>query len=128
MRRKNDPLLRVENTRLRSENAALHDQLARARAEIRAEQVRIDDLLDMTSVFALAPQAERLGIPHEFVWQCIPHQDSRALSVEQARSVMQQHLSCLTSGCRIRQTAVRVLRDGGHLLPDSGRHALIDIG
>ncbi|MEV0361013.1 hypothetical protein AB0H71_33630 [Nocardia sp. NPDC050697] len=125
-----DVTLRVENTALRRENTRLQDELtsarselAAARAELRAGWADMDDLLDLASSYALAAPAERLGIAR--VWERWACPDTRPLTTAQARTVMQQHRGCLTGECRVRATAVRVLRDSGHLVPDSGRRSPI---
>ncbi|WP_217275416.1 hypothetical protein, partial [Nocardia gamkensis] len=87
-----------------------------------SQQVDIDDLLDLASTYVLTAPAERLfGRPAWDRWAC---HDTRALTCAQAHTVMQQHRRCLTGECQIRTTAVRLLRDAGHLAPDSARPGL----
>lgn len=121
-----DVLLQLENTQLRRENARLGDELASIRRELatarKVHQVEIDDLLDLSSTYVLAAPAERLGAPQVFPWDQSCH-DSRELTVDQAHTVMQLHRRCLTGECQARTTAVRVLREAGHLVPDSSRPA-----
>ncbi|MEU4183605.1 cell division protein ZapB [Nocardia sp. NPDC050712] len=129
-----DIQLRLENTELRRQNASLFDQLAAAQAEIikaknEVASVRseIDDLLDLAMAFTLAPSAERLGTAHSWPWQEWAHHDDRDLTVDQAHAVMQQHRDCVTGDCQVRTTAVRVLRDAGHMAADSCRRSpLVD--
>lgn len=51
------------------------------------------------------------------------HSDPGPLTVSQAHDVMREHRECPTDRfeCRIRVTAVTVLTEHGHLVPDSGR-------
>ncbi|OBA54440.1 hypothetical protein A5789_22025 [Nocardia sp. 852002-51101_SCH5132738] len=51
------------------------------------------------------------------------HSDSGPLTVAQAHEVMREHRECATDRfeCLIRWTAVTVLTEHGHLVPDSGR-------
>ena len=125
-----DVVLRVENSELRRQNAALFDQLAaanaeiaRAKAEIASVQSGIDDLLDLAASFTLAEPGERLGAAHSWPWHQWACHDTRELTVDQAHVVMQQHRTHETGVCRVRTTAVRVLRDAGHLAPDSSRRS-----
>jgi hypothetical protein len=127
-----DLLLRLENLELRRECARLQDELAGVRrelvashADLAAQCVDIDDLLDLASLYALGDRAERLGVPREWPWDRWACHDTRPLTVDQAHVVMRQHRRrCLTGECRIRTTAVQVLRDAGHLAPDSTRPSL----
>lgn len=123
-----DVVLRMENKTLRRENAELRDELAgvrheleKARAELTRERADIDDLLDLASTYTLSASAERLSVTHSWPWERRDCYDNRPLTVDQARSVMQQHRGCLTGECTVRTTAVCALRDGGHLVPDASR-------
>lgn len=122
-----DVMLLLENKQLRHENIQLTDELAGVRRELAAtraavatQQVDIDDLLDLSSLYMLTAPAERLPGVREFAWRWACH-DTEALTTAQAHTVMQQHRRCLTGECRIRTAAVRVLREAGHLVPDSSR-------
>jgi hypothetical protein len=123
-----DIVLRLENRTLRRENAELQDELAsvrreleKARAALTTERAEIDDLLDLASTYTLSAPAERLGVAHTWPWEQFDCHDSRPLTVDQARTVMQQHRRCLTGKCTVRTTAVSALRNSGHLVPDSSR-------
>lgn len=127
-----DVVLRMENKTLRRENAELQDELAsvrreldKARAALATERADIDDLLDLASTYMLSAPAERLTGAHSWPWERWTCHDSRPLTVDQARAVMQQHRGCLTGDCTVRTTAVTALRDGGHLIPDPNRRSPI---
>lgn len=125
-----DTLLKLENSALRRALADVEDELAGLRRELDSTRAAatsqladIDDLLDLANTYSLAAPAERLS-PREWPWTRWVCQDTANLTVEQAHTVMQQHRRCLTGECRVRTTAVRVLREKGHLVPDSGRPSL----
>jgi hypothetical protein len=107
----------LENRALRRENNRLGAELAAARARIRRQEQALDDLLDWTSGFY---STGRPGVVIIDVWAC---HDPREQTPAQAHVVMQQHRECLTADCTARRTAVRTLRDAGHLVPDSARPA-----
>lgn len=115
---------KAENTHLRRENARLRDELAAARAEIGRHKASIDDLLDMTGAYALAPELERLSTGRVYPWE--HHHDDRELTVDQAHAVMRRHLGCLTDSCRVRRAAVRVLREARHMVADPGRPGAVE--
>jgi hypothetical protein len=126
-----DVVLRLEITELRRENARLHDELTSlrreldaARAAVLTQHVDIDYLLDLADTYTLTDSAERLFAKagDRYRWGC---HDTRSLTTDQAHTVMQQHRRCLTGQCPIRTTAVRMLRDAGHLSPDSTRPGLL---
>ncbi|NKY60994.1 hypothetical protein [Nocardia flavorosea] len=127
-----DVVLRLENRTLRRENTELQDELAsvrreleKARAALAADRAEIDDLLDLASTYTLSAPAERLAAAHTWPWERFGCHENRPLTVDQARTVMQQHRLCMTGKCTVRTTAVATLRDGGHLIPDAGRRTPI---
>jgi hypothetical protein len=127
-----DVVLALENQALRREKAQLRDELTSVRRELEAAHAArsakwadMDDVLDLASTYALAAQAERLRAVQTWPWEQRDCHDKSPLTVDQSRVVMQQHRRCLTGECQVRTTAVRTLRDAGHLTPDASRRSPI---
>ncbi|MGW0058086.1 hypothetical protein [Nocardia nova] len=124
-----DVVTRRENASLRRENAELNDRLAAAERTIAEQRRTLDDYLDMAMGYSLSEETERLAFMPT-AWRAMgkwAHADSGPLTVAQAHDVMQEHRLCITGECRIRRTAVRVLRENGRMGADSHRPHLIEL-
>lgn len=117
--------------RLRTKH--LHRQLESLRAdrdEARREILRlhavIDELLDLSAMFSLTPQLEKIAT--QWVRQVSrasspgdTHLCSGDMTSHQAQQALQDHLYCLTEHCPTRQAAIRTLWAAKKLIPDSHR-------